>query len=110
MSDELPPFIKWSDYKSTDEKNPDVLELKVVETETFDTQYSTNVKVQLKIGVQWVPRYLSLKSHDSANGSLLRDWMNGVQKGKIKKGKVVRIKTWLGISKNGRQIRRSPIF
>jgi hypothetical protein len=102
----LPPFIKWSNYKSTDENNPDILELKVVETETFDTEYSVCVKVLLKKDQHWSEAILTLKSHNSANGSFLKLWIDGVKRGTIRKGTVIKIATWLGTSKNGHPIRR----
>jgi hypothetical protein len=106
LSDGLPPFIKWGNFKSTDENNPDILELKVIETEPFDTEYSTCVKVLLKKDQQWLEAILTLKSHNSVNGSLLKLWIEGVKRGSIHKDVVIKIATWLGTSKNGHPIRR----
>ena len=43
----LTPFLKWGDYKSSDEKNPDVIQMLIVESEPFDTTYSTNIKADV---------------------------------------------------------------
>ncbi len=112
MSNEkmLPSFIKWGSYKSVDAKNPDILELKVVETTTFETEYSTNAKVQIKDGTGWKDSILTLKSHASANAALLKLWEKNVEKGVIKPGKEFRLKTWLGMTKTtNRPIRRFAI-
>lgn len=108
--DALPPFIKWGSYKSTDEKNPDILELKVVETDTFETEYSTNVRVQLKKGTNLKDVILPLKSHNSTNVSLLNKWNSLAESGKIKQGTKLTLKTWLGTSRySKRPIRRFAI-
>ncbi len=97
-----PPFLKWGDYKSKDEKNPDVLNVKVVETETFETQYSINVRAEMD-GTEMI---LPLHSFESKNNQLLQLWTKAVKENKIKVGKKFKIKTWLGTSKNKFPIRR----
>jgi hypothetical protein len=106
MSSTLAPFIKWGDYHSKDKENPDVLEFKVSETETFETEYSTNIKVEQKKEKEWNEAILPLKSHESANTLLLQLWQKAVRDGLVKKGKKFVLKTWMGISKNNRPIRR----
>src|SRR5437867_12527894 len=101
--DSLSPFIKWSPFKSTDEKNPDIHELKAVEAETFPTEYSDNVKVQIRDGTDFGDAVLPLKSHNSANASLLNQWRKAVKEGKIKEGTDFKILTWLGISKGNKR-------
>lgn len=98
----FPPFLKWGDYKSTDEQNPDVLNIKVLETETFETEYSINVRAEVNKEEKIIP----LHSFESNNKQLLQKWNNGIKSGKIKEGKKFKIKTWLGTSKNNRKIRR----
>jgi len=102
----LAPFIKWGNYKSQLESKPDVLELQVVEVETFDTAYSTNVRVRQRIGDDWEERILPLKSFESANTSLQKEWQKAENKKQVKIGKRFVLKTWLGQSKHGRPIRR----
>lgn len=99
-------YIKWGSSKSQDKENPDILEFKVSETETFETEYSTNVKVEQKSGKEWNEVILPLKSHESANALLLQLWQKAVRDGLVKKGKKFVLKTWLGLSKNNRPIRR----
>lgn len=99
----LPPFIKWNGSKYKD--NSDTREIKVVETETFSTEYSTCIRVQEKKDGKWTDANLSLKSHNSANAKLLNWWTDGVKRGTIRKGKVFKISSWLRPSKNGRTIR-----
>jgi len=106
MSIEVIPFLKWGDYTSRDENTPDVLELKVADLETFETEYSENVQVLLDVGEKLDYRILPLKSHTSKNASLLKQWNDGVKHKTILEGKRICIKTWLGESKNGFQIRR----
>lgn len=103
MSDD---YNKWGSNKSQDKNKPDVLEFRVLEAETFETEYSTNVKVEQKTSDGWKEVILSLKSHDSNNASLLQMWQKAVKDKLIKKGKKFVIKTWLGLSKNSRPIRR----
>jgi len=43
----FPPFLKWGDYHSKDEKNPDVLEVEPQEIDTFETEYSINVNAKV---------------------------------------------------------------
>lgn len=95
----LAPFIKWGNYKSQLESNPDVLELQVVEVETFDTAYSTNVRVRQRIGDDWEERILPLKAYESVNSSLQKEWQKAENKKLVKVGKRFVLKTWLGRSK-----------
>jgi len=107
---DLPPFLRWGNYKSGDENNPDILELKVLETETFETEYSVNVGILIKDGSEWIEVILPLKSHTSNNASLLKQWTINVKNGKLKAGKQFKLKTWLGTSKRTqRPIRRFVI-
>ena len=106
MSTEQITYIRWGDYKSQDKNKPDVLEFKVLETETFETEYSINVKVEQKTSNGEKEAILPLKSKTSDNASLLQLWQKGVKDGLIKKGKKFVLKTWLGLSKNNRPIRK----
>jgi len=96
----------WGSYRSQDKNKPDVLEFKVLETETSETEYSTNVKVEQKTNNGEKEAILPLKSKTSDNASLLQLWQKGVKDGLVKKGKKFVLKTWLGLSKNNRPIRR----
>lgn len=102
----LAEFIKWGQYKSTDQYNPDVLELKVVNVDPFETVYSINVEVLQKVDEEWVEKILPLKSHESPNASLLNQWTKEIRNNKNKPRKIFQIKTWLGKSRNDRPIRR----
>lgn len=103
MSNSPPPFTKWNG--SIDENNPDIKEIKVVETETVSTEYSTCIRVQEKKEGKWTDAMLSLKSHNSANAKLLNWFVEGLKRGTVRKGKVFKISSWLRPSKNGRTIR-----
>jgi hypothetical protein len=96
-------FISFGSYKSTDPKNPDIIEVVTEEKDTFETEFSTCVNVRDKDAK---PRILPLKSHNSPNISLWKQWISAANSGRIKKGKKVIIKTWLDTSKNGYPIRR----
>ena len=103
MSESLfPPFLKWGKYTSKDSDSPDVLEISPLELETFETEYSINVRVQ----VDDEEKILPLQSLESQNKQLFQKWSSAVRTDKIKIGKKFLIKTWLGTSKNGRKIRR----
>jgi hypothetical protein len=103
MSESLyPPFLKWGDYKSKDEKNPDVIEVEILELETFETEYSINVRAN----VDGIEKIIPLHSFESKNKQLIQKWNDAVRNKKAKVGKKLKIKTWLGISKNKNPIRR----
>ena len=102
-----PPFFKWGKCTSREEEHPDVLEMKVTDTQTFETEFSTNINVQLKNGQEWNDVVIPLKSHESNNASLLTQWQTFEKKGLLKEGKEFKLKTWLGTSmKTERPIRR----
>ena len=102
MSDLFPPFLKWGNYTSKDEKNPDVLKIEPTEMESFETEYSINIKAN----VDGEEKIIPLQSFESNNKQLLQLWTKNVKNGKIKEGKKFKLKTWLGISKNNFPIRR----
>ena len=98
----FPPFLKWGDYKSQDENNPDILNIEVLETETFETEYGINVRAKVN-GIECT---IPLHNYNSLNKKLLQLWHGEVKSGKIQVSKRFKILTWLGISKNKRSIRR----
>lgn len=103
MSESIfPPFLHWGDYKSKDEKNPDVLKIEVLETESFETIYGMNVRAKVD-GIEYA---VPLHNFASKNKQLLQKWNEAMKKGKIQVGKKFKILTWLGISKNKNPIRR----
>ncbi len=106
MSTELAPFIKWGEYTSKDANNPNALHLEVIDGETFDTEFSTNVHVKFKVHDSWEERVLPLKSHESNNTQLLNLWNKAKRDGMITQGTKFQIHTRLGLSKNNRAIRR----
>ena len=103
----LVPFIKWGNYKSQDPRMPDMLKLQVAEVETFETPYSTNVRVRHNEGEEWNDKILPLKSHESANSILIQEWNKWVDKKVVKVGKLFILKTWLDrTKKTNRPLRR----
>ena len=108
MSEKI-PFIKWGDHSSKDDKTPDILELQIVKTETFETEYSVNAEVKQRQNDSWQDKILPLKSFNSENDALYQKWNKLVKSNKIKDGSIIRIKTWLGVSKNNHTIRRFEI-
>jgi len=97
-----PPFLKWGEYKSKDSKNPDILHVEVLDTETFETEYGICIRAivdELEVNI-------SLHNFGSKNQQLLDIWQQNVTSGKIVQGKKFKIKTWLGTSKNKHPIRR----
>jgi hypothetical protein len=102
MSDTFPPFLKWGSYKSEDQDNPDKIKVQVTDIETFDTEYGVNVNAL----VDGVEMAIPLHNFNSANTSLLNLWNNNIKNKKIKKGAKFILCTYLGLSKNKRQIRR----
>ncbi len=106
MSDEKIPYIKWGNNHSKDKDNPDRIRIVVDDPMPFDSEYSTNVRVSVTENGNVKEMYLPLKSHESVNASLLKMWTENVKEGRIKKGTKLVLKTWLGLSKNSRPIRR----
>ncbi len=106
MSTDSISYVKWGECHSKNPDKPDVLEFKTVKTETFDSELTTNVQVQQRITDSWEDRMLPLKSHESENSSLLKSWNELVKKKKIVVDTEFQIKTYLGLSKNNRPIRR----
>ena len=104
MSDtsSFPPFLKWGSYTSKDEKNPDVLEIEPQEIDTFETEYSINIRAK----VDGTEKIIPLHSFESKNMQLLQKWNDGTKKKKIQVGKKFKLRTWLGTSKNNFPIRR----
>lgn len=96
------PFLKWGDYKSKDEKNPDVLEVEILESETFETEYSINLHAK----VDGAEKIIPMQSLGSKNKQLLQKWNDAIRNNKVRIGKKFKLKTWLGISKNKNPIRR----
>lgn len=103
---ELIMYIKWGAYKSQDKDNPDYLEIKVSDLGTFETEYSVNAQILLKVDDKLEYRIIPLKSHTSKNASLLKQWNEGIRTKKIREGIRIRLQTWLSESKNGFPIRR----
>lgn len=97
-----PPFLKWGKYKSTDPDKPDVLNIEVTETDTFETEYSICVVSKVDDESMAIP----LHNFGSNNLQCLNLWKKGIKEGKIKVGKKFRILTWKGTSKNNFPIRR----
>ncbi len=107
MSESLfPPLLKWGQYKSKDEKNPDVLNFEAQETDTFETEYTINVKALKESDGEWNETNIPLHSFESRNKQLYTLWHDAVQSDKVTAGKKFSIKTWLGISKNKFPIKR----
>lgn len=106
MSTSEIPYVKWGECHSKNPDKPDVLELRLVKTETFESDLTTNAHVKQKIHDLWEDRILPLKSHESENSSLLKSWNELVKKKKIIVGVEFYIRTYLGLSKNNRPIRR----
>jgi len=102
----FPPFFPWKKCQSKDKDNPDKIKIRIKELETFETEYSICVNVEVWIDDEWKEMAISLKSHESANRSFLDQWTKFVKEGKIKVGDKLVLSTFLDISKNGRKIRR----
>jgi len=99
-------YTRWGNYSSTNPNKPDVLDIKIVNLDQFDSDLTTNVSVMQLIGNNWEGRILPLKSHESNNGELLKKWNEAVKKKKIVMETRLQIATFLGISKNNNRIRR----
>ena len=104
MSDLYPRFLSWGEFKSKDEKTPDVIECTILDEDTFETEYGIciNVKIDNEI------RAINLYNFGSSNRSLLTQWNEVKKNGKIKQGNKFKILTWMGNSQSNkdRKIRR----
>jgi hypothetical protein len=100
-------WVHMTDYTSRDVNNPDLLEIKVLSTETFETKHSTAVTIGLKKGIDYVRRHFSLKRADARYGKPYKIWVENVAIGKIRPGSVFIMKTWLRESETtpGRTVR-----
>ncbi|SHO47076.1 conserved hypothetical protein [Nitrosotalea sinensis] len=87
---EFPPFLKWGSYPSKDKENPDILVVEVLETETFETEFSTNIRAN----VDGIEMNIPLHNFESKNNQLLKKFLEAKKKGKIQVGKEFKIKTW----------------
>ena len=94
----FPAFFKWSDWKSKTEKKPDTINIKVTELETWESEYSINLNVDVKQKDEFIEMSISLKSHESKNSALLDLWNKAVKLNRIKLGDTIAIQTWLGKS------------
>jgi len=95
----FPPFLKWGDYRSNNEENPDVLKIQVLDDKTFGTKFSTNIKAN----VDGIEKIIPLHNFESKNKVLLIKFNKAKKEGKIKDGKTFKLKTWLGISKTNKE-------
>lgn len=104
MSDIYPPFLKWGEYKSHDEKTPDVLHVEPLEIETFETEFGINVRAKVNGTEMNIP----LQNFGSMNRQLFEKWNNAIKENKIKVGKKFQLKTWKEQSTRNkdREIRR----
>ena len=80
------PWIKWSAYTSRDKNNPDKLQIKVVSTEPFETNYGTSVGLLLLFDGQYKPRNMTIKSDSSNNIKLQKLWDTNVKRDRIREG------------------------
>ena len=101
-----PLFLKWGTCKSKDEKKPDIVKIKIVDTDTFETEFTINVTALVKENKEWIEMNIPLKSHESPNSSLLDQWNKAVKEKIVKKDAELIIKTHLAKSRNDRNIRR----
>ena len=106
MGETFPPFLKWSAYTSDDEKNPDKIDVEVLEPDLFETEYSTNLRVK----INGEEKILPIHSFESRNKQLLQLYLKAKKEGKIKVYRKFKLYTWLGISKNNFPIRRYELI
>jgi hypothetical protein len=95
----FPEFLKWGLYTSKDKENPDVLKVKVLDVETFDTEFSTNIRAL----VDEVEKIIPLHNFESKNKQLFKEFLKAKKEGKIKVGKDFKIVTYLGVSKANKE-------
>jgi uncharacterized ubiquitin-like protein YukD len=96
----LIPFFHWREYK--DESTAIPLEIVIINAEPYDLTFSTNIDAYVN-GKRFI---IPLWNFDSVNQSLLNEYIKLLKKNKIKNGTKMIWKSWLGISRNNRPIRR----
>ena len=109
LTSERLPYLKFGVYKSTDKLHPDVLNITVMDKETFESAYSTNTRIKLDDK----DCYLPLQNKNSDSKTLLELWKKEVVNNPaIKIGSKVILYTFLGKSTRNKQfdIRRFAIF
>lgn len=105
------PFISWSRFQSQNSQKPDTLELQIAEPELFTTLYSVNVRVYEKdIDGNPTEKILPIKSHESRNSDLLKQWEKAFHKGLLERNTHIIIKIWRDISKNNFPILRYKLI
>lgn len=105
-NDPKSPFIHWGIFNSRNKDKPDILEIRPQSKEIFATELSQCTNVSYKEDGKWKDFIVPLKANSSSNASLLYQWKKGLEDGRLKIGKVVKILTWMDTSKNGNPIRR----
>ncbi|NMJ86976.1 MAG: hypothetical protein EX285_03945 [Thaumarchaeota archaeon] len=103
------PYVKFGDYQSKDRLHPDVLNITIMDKETFESTYSTNARIKL----DGKDCYLPLQNKNSKSETLVELWKNEVvDNPAIKIGSDLVLYTWLGKSTRNKQydIRRFAIF
>ena len=101
ITDVKPNFFRMGTCKSEDGSNSDIIEVKVLDTDIFETDLSACSKVEID-GTETI---LPLKSKTSNNPRALNLWNNGIVNGRIKTGTEFMVKTWLSKSNNDRTMR-----
>ncbi len=101
LTQDRPNFFRMGTCKSEDGSNPDVIEVKVLETDLFETELSVCCKVEID-GTETI---LPLKSKTLNNPRSVNLWYKGIVDGTIKTGAEFMIKTWLSKSRNNRTMR-----
>ena len=107
------PFINFAEYTSQNPDKPDVIDLQVADPVTFQTLYSTNVRVYQKdIDGNWSEKILPIKNHSSNNHSLFKQWSKAFHRGMITVNTHIRLKFYLDKSKRNadRLIRRFKLI
>lgn len=99
MSILFPPYLKWGDCRSSDEGNPDILKVQVLDDKTFETKFSTNIRAN----VDGIEKIIPLHNFESKNKVLLIKFTKAKKEGRIKVGKTFKLKTWLGVSKANKE-------
>lgn len=87
---EFPPFLKWGSYISKDKENPDILKVEILEPDTFETEFSTNIRAN----VDGMEMNIPLQNFESKNKQLLKKFLEAQKKGKIQVGTKFKIQTW----------------
>ncbi len=100
-------YFKWGDCKSENESKPDLLTIRLMDSGLIESEFSLNSFGEVSLNdSEFIEMIIPIQNLSSNNRQLFTLWDKLRKEEFIQVGNKIKIKTWLGISKNNRSIRR----